>query len=239
LPEQKPFRSWRHAVQFSIAGDVRFLSHHDTLRLFRRAATRAGLPLRYSAGFNPNPKLALPVPRPVGATGLEEWLLLQLQRPVEPAVVCEALGGQVPEGVRMARCRLSPPDASWQAREAVYEVLLAAEAAASLPPAIERAMASASAVRTRPMGPGRPAKAIDVRPFVLGLQVHDRRLTMRLSYQQGATVRPSEVLDMLGLPSRPYASCVTRVRIRWASSDLSDEQVSSSHSRPEEAGSYE
>lgn len=218
---------------------MRFLSHHDALRMFERAAVRAGLPLRYSAGFNPNPRLALPVPRPVGVAGLEEWLLLQLLQPVEPTVVGEALGAQVPQGVRIAECRLSAGNASWQAREALYEVLLPADLAASLPPAIEQVMASSSAVRTRQMGPGKPARSIDVRRFILGLELHNRHLAMRVSYQAGATARPSEVLEVLGIPPQPYACRVTRVRICWAAGDLSDEQVSSSHSRPKEAGSHE
>jgi len=226
-------------VQFAIAGDTRFLSHHDTLRMFERVAIRAGLPLRYSAGFSPSPKLALPAPRPVGVAGLDEWLLLHLVQRVEPAVVCQALGAHVPEGVRIAGCRPALGNASWQPREALYDVQLAAELAASLPAAIEQAMACTSAVRTRRMGPGRPAKSVDVRPYVLDLRLHDRRLRMRLGYDAGATVRPSEVLEWLGVPSQPYASAVARVCIHWASGDLSDEQLSSSHSRPKEAGSYE
>jgi radical SAM-linked protein len=237
--EQKRSDSWRYAVQFAIQGDVRFLSHHDTMRMFERAATRAGLPLRYSEGFNPNPKLMLPLPRPVGVAGLEEWMLLQLREPIEPAAVCGNLAEHVPEGVRLAGCRWTPGSASWQAKDALYEVPLDGDLAALLPERIARVMAAASGVLTRRMGPGRPAKSIDARRFVLGLDLLDQRLAMRVSFESGATARPSEVLELLGLPVQPYVSRVTRVHVTWGPRDLSDKPVLTSQSRPSQGGRIE
>jgi radical SAM-linked protein len=240
LSEQKWSNSWRYAVQFAIVGDVRFLSHHDTLRMFERAAIRAGLPLLYSEGFNPNPKLMLPLPRPVGVAGLEEWVLLQLTEPIEPDVVAGAFRARAPEGVRIVGCRLSPGIASWQAQEAAYEVDLPADLVALLPPRIDQVMAMPQAVRMRQMGPGKPPKSVDVRRFVLGLALHEQRLAMRVSFETGATVRPSEVLELLGVPVQPYSSNVTRVRLTWGPRNLSDDLASSSYSRPiKEAGSNE
>ena len=65
-------------------GDIRFVSHRDTLRLFARAATRAEVPLRYSGGFNPHPRVTIPVPRPVGVASDVERLVLELTEPLEP-----------------------------------------------------------------------------------------------------------------------------------------------------------
>ncbi len=53
----------RAALEFALAGDLRFLAHHDELRLLTRALVRAGWPLAYSQGFNPRPRLVLPLPR--------------------------------------------------------------------------------------------------------------------------------------------------------------------------------
>lgn len=238
--EKKRSGSWRYAVQFAIEGDVRFLSHHDTMRMFERAATRAALPLRYSEGFNPNPKLMLPLPRPVGVAGLEEWMLLQLSEPVEPAVLCQKLSLHVPAGVRLTGCWWASGSASWQAREALYEVPLEGDLAALLPDGIARVLALTNGVLTRQMGPGKPVKSVDVRRFILDLRVHDQRLAMRIRFEAGATARPSEVLELLGLPPQPYASRVVRVRTTWGPRDLSDQQVCSDPSRPaKEAGSNE
>lgn len=69
----------RIAIRFAIRGDLRFLSHQDSMRLFERAAVRAQLPLRWSGGFNPRPRLSLPLPRPVGVAGEDELLVLELE----------------------------------------------------------------------------------------------------------------------------------------------------------------
>lgn len=225
LSEQTRPGSWRYAVAFAIEGDVRFLSHHDTLRMFTRGAIRGGLPLRYSEGFNPGPKLVLPLPRPVGVAGLEEWLLLQLDERIAPASVGSTLSTNTPEGVRIIGCRFSPGSASWQAQEAVYELEIPGDLAALLPDRIVGVMAASSAVLTRQMGPGKPSKPVDARRFVKGLEMRGQRLAMHVAFESGATVRPSEVLALLGLPAQPHASHIQRVGITWGPRDLSDDEI--------------
>ena len=53
-------------VDFSIEGNLAYLSHQETLTLFERALVRASVPLVYSMGFNPHPHLSIPFPRSVG-----------------------------------------------------------------------------------------------------------------------------------------------------------------------------
>jgi len=226
----------RYAVQFEIAGDVRFLSHHDTLRLFERAAVRGGLPLQYSAGFNPNPKLSMPLPRPVGMAGLEEWLLVQLTQPLAPADVCARLDGALPEGIRIRGGWRSQGRESWQAQEALCEVPLEPAVLETLAERIEQLLRAPSAVLQRDMGPNKRGKSLDARRFIAALELRDGRLRMRLRYLSGATVRPGEVLELLGLPAQPYSSFVTRVAITWGPRDLSDGHLVAKPSRlPEES----
>jgi radical SAM-linked protein len=224
-------------VQFAIDGDLRFLSHHDTLRMFERAAIRSRLPLKYSAGFNPSPRLGLPLPRPVGVAGREEWLLLHLTEPPATTVVTERLAARLPRDLRIRATAVAHGNASWQAAEAEYEVPLPGEVAQPLPARIERLMASGSAVIERQMGPAKPSKTVDARRFLLGLERHEQRLHMHVLYDAGATVRPSEVLELLGVPAQPYGSRITRTRIAWGPRNLSDQPVLSDQSRPaKEAG---
>src|SRR5512143_891577 len=61
-------RVFRHRVTFSKAGDARFLSHRNTMDVLERAIRAAGLPARYSEGFNPHMKLSM---GPALALGLE------------------------------------------------------------------------------------------------------------------------------------------------------------------------
>ena len=66
-------------VKFGISGNLRFLSHAETVSVFQRACVRAGIKLRYSRGFNPRPKLSLPLPRPVGVVSDDDLLCLCIE----------------------------------------------------------------------------------------------------------------------------------------------------------------
>ena len=59
-------------------GKLRFLSHHDEALVFERSARRAGLPLAYSKGFTPHPKIAFGSGLPVGYGSEVELLDIEL-----------------------------------------------------------------------------------------------------------------------------------------------------------------
>ncbi|NLC39201.1 MAG: DUF2344 domain-containing protein, partial [Clostridia bacterium] len=61
-------------LEYSRCGTARFLSHLEMLRLFERSFRRASLPLAFSRGFNPHPKISFGPPLPVGVSGRREYL---------------------------------------------------------------------------------------------------------------------------------------------------------------------
>ena len=61
----------KYRLQFSKEGETKYVSHLDLVRLFTRAFKRAELPLAYSEGFNPHPKMSIGLPLSVGVTS--EW----------------------------------------------------------------------------------------------------------------------------------------------------------------------
>jgi hypothetical protein len=94
MPAGEPTRAASTlAVRFRIGGALRFLSHAETSRVFQRACARAGIPVKYSAGFNPHPKLSLPLPRSVGVESDDELLVVRLSD--EPRDVDGAYEAQV------------------------------------------------------------------------------------------------------------------------------------------------
>ncbi|MBI4580945.1 MAG: DUF2344 domain-containing protein, partial [Planctomycetes bacterium] len=90
---------YRIAIRFAVQDDVRFISHHDTMRMFERALARTDLPVRFSEGFNPRPKLSLPLPRPVGIATTADVLVVELTQPVVPEEALGRLAAQMPRGV--------------------------------------------------------------------------------------------------------------------------------------------
>ena len=84
-------------------GDARFLSHHDMMRLMERAAARAELPLKYSQGFNPRPRLSLALPRPVAVSSRCELLVLEFASPASGSDWARRLSEALPEGLEVQR----------------------------------------------------------------------------------------------------------------------------------------
>jgi len=88
---------WR--VRFAKAGRLRFLSHLDIVRAIIRATMASGLPVAFSQGFNPHPKLSFGPPLPVGTTGSAELFDIELTRGVPPEEVVAGLSAFLPEGL--------------------------------------------------------------------------------------------------------------------------------------------
>ncbi|HHY14975.1 MAG TPA: DUF2344 domain-containing protein, partial [Firmicutes bacterium] len=59
--------------RFSVGGEVRFLSHLDLLRTMERALRRSGLPIAYSEGYSPRPKMSFGFALPVGVLSTAEY----------------------------------------------------------------------------------------------------------------------------------------------------------------------
>lgn len=81
-------------------GDAKYVSHLDLIRLFSRAFKRAGVPLSYSEGFNPHPKMAIALPLSVGVTSECECLDAELDCVLKKEDV-ERLNEKMPMGIRM------------------------------------------------------------------------------------------------------------------------------------------
>jgi len=96
-----PLQSFRYRVEFSKTEPLELLSHREVITAVTRAARRAGLPLEFSKGFHPAPKLAFGPPLGVGVRGLAEYLDIGLSAYMYPEEIMNALNGTLPEGIRV------------------------------------------------------------------------------------------------------------------------------------------
>lgn len=177
------------------------------MRLWERAMRRAGLPLRMSQGFNPRPRMSLTEPRSVGVASDAELFEFELADWINPDTVLDRINRQLPDGVTVASMDLVRPTDKARPVAVVYEATLPdpcpdlpARAAALL----ERE--KAPVVRHRPTGD----KALDARPFIESLEADAQRLRLVLRTGPSGTVRPDEVLRLVGLP----ADAISRTDIR-------------------------
>jgi radical SAM-linked protein len=86
-------------VRYAKRGKMRFASHRDVARAFERGVRRAGLPIAYSAGFTPHPKISYAGGAPTGVASEAEYLSLALTERQAETQVCRRLDAALPDGI--------------------------------------------------------------------------------------------------------------------------------------------
>jgi radical SAM-linked protein len=188
----------RHKVRirFRKAGDLRLISHHDLMRCFERMLRRAGLPFHSTQGFNPRPRLVFALSLPLGVVGCEEVVELELTEPLAAEEVHDRLARQAPAGLTLLSVRPTASKAAAQVCRVCYRLAVPAERRAGL---TERAAALLAAPecwieRTRP-----EPRRFDARPYLNDIRILADALELDLRVTPTGTVRPDEVLALLGL----------------------------------------
>lgn len=91
-------------AKFEKKGDLRYISHLDLMRTMSRAIRRALLPIAYSQGFNPQPKISIALPLPLGYTSDGEYMDLELTEDLPPSEIVSRLNAQLPNGLKINQC---------------------------------------------------------------------------------------------------------------------------------------
>jgi radical SAM-linked protein len=204
-------RRQRLWLDFGVDGDLRWLGHLDLFRTWERTLRRTGLPLLYSQGYNPRPRMAIALPLPVGLTSEAERLDLLLATPVSLTEFMHCVRDQLPGGLSVRSLEevdLGMASLQSELQSADYVICLAGGCGA-LRQRVEELMAAESCLRQR------RGRAYDLRPLVLSLSSRgSEKLRMTLRAGEAGTGRPDEVLLALGLS--PQKAAIHRQRLRFA-----------------------
>ncbi|MHB0857027.1 MAG: TIGR03936 family radical SAM-associated protein [Anaerolineae bacterium] len=210
----------RLRVTFGVEEPLSYASVLDMGRVWERLLRRAGVPIAYSQGFNPQPRMQFAAALPVGYTSTCEVVDLLLAEHVEPAAFLEAARTSAPKGLHLIEAAEVPlhetaPQSTMHS--AHYRVDLRTPATAqTLRDALDALMASTSVPRQR-IKKGRLAE-YDLRPLILSVDVLSAgeggyALQMILSCGPNGAGRPEEVINSLGLPEARYA--IRRTQLLW------------------------
>ena len=91
----------RYCISFSKSGYGKYSSHLDLLRLFKRAFRRAGIPVAYSHGFNPHPKMSFAQPLSLGYAADNELLEFETDEPYDLSGAADELNKDMPQGIKV------------------------------------------------------------------------------------------------------------------------------------------
>lgn len=98
-PEQQAPPVQRMRIRYAKRGRLRFTSHRDFSRAFERAIVRARIPMAYSSGFNPHPRISYAGAAPTGSASEAEYLEIGLAQESDPVEVAKVLDEALPIGL--------------------------------------------------------------------------------------------------------------------------------------------
>ncbi len=205
----------RYAVDFAVDGDIKYLSHQDMVRMFTRALVRALLPVRFTQGFNPHPRLSLPLPRPVGVASDAECLVLELTDELPEGELASRLQEQMPAGIRIRAARRLQPTQRYLPTRVQYRVQIERSDVSGLCRNVRDLLATESVVINRRTGESSPSRRVDIRPFIDRIDIADENLVMVLHVTPRGSVRPAEVLSALGMEDEAILNRVRRIEVQW------------------------
>jgi radical SAM-linked protein len=203
----------RIRITFAKTAAMRYTGHLDVYRAWERLARRAELPLAYTQGFSPHPRINLASALPLGFTGEAEVVELWLTEAWPPEQVAAALRAAAPPGMLIERVQAIDEKAP-----TLQTVLEASDFEITLLEQVEGLEARVAALLEAESLPReRRGKAYDLRGLILGVEVLGKdeqgrqRLMTRLRAREGATGRPEELLAALGVEA--LAARVRRIQL--------------------------
>lgn len=194
----------RIRLQYAKRGRLRFSSHRDFARAFERALRRAEIPMAYSAGFHPHPKISYVGAAPTGVGSEAEYLEIALASRCDPEQLRAALDAVLPAGldvlraVDVADCPAGSLAEQIQASQ--WQLELVADAG-QLAEAVRALLATDQVLVDRLTKDG--LRSLDARAPIVSAEVSangadPRRAIMRVVVRQVTpTVRPDDVLTAL------------------------------------------
>jgi len=210
----------RLRIRFSRGEEIKFISHLDIMRLWQRALHRAEIPLAYTEGFNPHPRISLAAPLAVGVTSQAELMDIFCSKWVSPHFFTNAVSQQLPPGIEILQVySVAPtiPSLQSQVGYAEYEVKLEME---KDKPEVEAALASLLSVEQLPWHHERDTgtRNYDLRALIDDLWLIDWRrgsctIGMRLRCDSGGSGRPEQVAAALGF-SHPTSIRRTKLMLK-------------------------
>lgn len=160
----------RLRLRYAKRGRLRFTSHRDFSRAFERAVARARLPVAYSSGFNPHPRISYAGAAPTGSASEAEYLEVAMAQVVEPERVLAVLDEALPDGLDVLTVvEAGPGSLSDRLQASRWRTTLPGVSAETAEAAV-RALLDASEVRVQRMTK-KGVREFDCRAAVVSLRL--------------------------------------------------------------------
>ena len=209
-------------VEFSIQGDLAYLSHQETLKMFQRGLVRASIPLTFSMGFNPHPRLSIPFPRSVGTQSRQDRLCAVIELPEGACERDEILQiqSQLPEGCTIldvqkleGKCIFYPQGVRYTFHlKSPFDIQFREHLVHCQQQVREKREINIQ----RYWAKKKRYKMFDISPCLQELSFIDNQIDVVCVVDQSGTVRVDELMPWLNITLEELAQPVSRTEIRWS-----------------------
>jgi radical SAM-linked protein len=176
-------------VSYAKTGPARFFGHLELVNVFLRALRRARIPVKFSEGFHPKPKVAFNNPLPTGYESEDERMIITVPCEVTPSALREGLNAQLPQGLCVHGCseHIQAPSAV-----STFRISFGPAFPESLGVSLAKANLEQDLMVSSPKG---KLKKIILKDILKGIHmVSPDCVELTLCGEPGQSIRPTEIL---------------------------------------------
>lgn len=207
----------RIRFKFAKKSELRFISHLDVINAFTRAFRRAEIPIAYSQGFNPHPKISLGSALAVGITSSAEFADIDLETYISPDDFLLQCNRKLPKGLEIIKAKeipLNTPSLMSQNSFSVYTIFVQGLDRQNIDfeSRISSIMHKDSILINRLRGKDKVDRVIDIKPYIANIELLDfSKDSIKLKIMIGdGKVRPEEIVNLIVLGSEYQRSSVKK-----------------------------
>jgi len=191
--------------------------------MLQRALVRQEIPLRYSQGFNPRPRMSLPLPRSVGVGSDDEVLcaMVEFDGDYDLDDIRQGLSRQLPDQCVIKEVSIRPLKVTLQPLSAVYEFSVKPSAITENLTASLRALQKAAGgkmpvIVERKSGKRKSFRRVDVSAYIGSLELEDGNYRVKCMITPSGSIRIDELMQQLGITAKDLSGPVKRTSVQWS-----------------------
>lgn len=191
--------------------------------MLQRAMVRMGMPLCYSAGFNPRPRMSLPLPRTVGIGSDDEVLCARVELGDDYNVdtIRDDLCRQLPDECVVKSVSVRQSKVTLQPLSALYVFSLKPSALTEKFGTAFQTLKNAAVENTpiivnRQSGKRKSARQVDVSCYIDCVKIENNIITVNCLITQGGSIRIDEIMQQLCISAKDLSSPIKRAAVEWS-----------------------
>jgi radical SAM-linked protein len=189
------------------------------MRVVARAIIRSGAVLIYSQGYNPHPKLSLPLPRNVGLASDDELFCVRVQAS-ESLSFTDSIAEQLPDGFELVSAAVMEKPVTYRSVEVEYLVKVdlsgkTQQFFSDIQRLNEQIQTGSEILIERTVNQKGSVKTVDVGKFLKSFENTGQGVRVFCKVLPTGTIRPDEILKLLGIEPCEISSSIIRKQITW------------------------